>query len=238
MMRETDPKPVFSTPYSPDLRAYRDKFFSQVGQDRFVAQILKNKSQGFFVESGAYDGVTYSNSLYFESTLRWNGLLIEANPTLHTKILNSSHRTCSVINSCLSPTSHPTRLQFRLAGPIGGLVGHISSAHSNRISNEIQAGEPWMTDGGGRDTFVNCWPLHSLLRYMGVRHVDYWSLDTEGSEASILNSTNFNEIDVTVITVEVNDVEAENKVKSVMATKPYVLIHKVDFDLVYLKKHL
>lgn len=32
------------------------------------------------MEIGAYDGLTYSNTKFFEDTFKWNGILIEANP--------------------------------------------------------------------------------------------------------------------------------------------------------------
>ena len=36
--------------------------------------------RGVFVEMGALDGLTYSNSFAYESALNWTGVLIEANP--------------------------------------------------------------------------------------------------------------------------------------------------------------
>ena len=39
----------------------------------------KNKDR-FFVEAGAHDGESLSNSLFFEVKLGWNGLLVEPNP--------------------------------------------------------------------------------------------------------------------------------------------------------------
>ena len=35
---------------------------------------------GFFIEAGAYDGESYSNSLFFEMKFNWTGILVEANP--------------------------------------------------------------------------------------------------------------------------------------------------------------
>ena len=44
--------------------------------------ILSKKIQknGFFVECGALDGETRSNTLILEEELEWNGILIEADP--------------------------------------------------------------------------------------------------------------------------------------------------------------
>ena len=42
--------------------------------------IQKNQKNGFFVECGAFDGETRSNTLILEEELEWNGILIEADP--------------------------------------------------------------------------------------------------------------------------------------------------------------
>jgi hypothetical protein len=61
-------------------------------------------------------------------------------------------------------------------------------------------------------------------------------LDTEGSEADILRSTDFSKAHVRIITVEVNDAAAEAAVVEAMADKPYDLLMKLDFDLVFVRR--
>ena len=39
-----------------------------------------NYNDGFYVELGANDGVSQSNSLYFETKRNWSGILIEPSP--------------------------------------------------------------------------------------------------------------------------------------------------------------
>lgn len=130
-------------------------------------------------------------------------------------------------------------MPFRLAGPLGGIVPSLSPEHKDRISNEISSNKPWMVgaEGSGADISVNCWPLASMLRVLGVQRVDFWSLDTEGSEAAILAATDFDSLDIRVILVEVNDSKAEADVKAVMARRPEYRLHgKVTgIDLLYVK---
>lgn len=209
----------------------------QIGQDKLVDNILNGKTNGFFVESGAYDGVAGSNSLYFELNRGWKGLLIEANPHLYRKIIDNSNRNATVIHAGVSPLKTPTMLSFRLAGPLGGFVNLMSTGHEMRIAKEIAEKQPWMLGEDGDDIQVHCWPLHSMLQVLGVDHVDYWSLDTEGSEAEILKATDFDAIDVRVLTVEVNDLNAELAVKAAMSNWPRYRLHsKIAFDLVYVKE--
>jgi hypothetical protein len=44
-------------------------YYSQVGQDKWVHSILGDKSDGFFIELGACEGIYLSNTLFFEKTL-------------------------------------------------------------------------------------------------------------------------------------------------------------------------
>ena len=58
---------------------------------------MKGKRNGFFVECGANDGHFQSNTYYFETKYNWTGLLVEANPKLARKLLNSNRtvrQTC------------------------------------------------------------------------------------------------------------------------------------------------
>src|SRR5262249_56743026 len=57
--------------------------FSQLGQDIFVYNTFfrERRTKGYFVDIGAYDGVTFSNSLFFERHLGWQGVCIEPLPS-------------------------------------------------------------------------------------------------------------------------------------------------------------
>ena len=72
-------------------------FCSQAGQDRFIAEhLFAKRSGGVFVDIGAHDGVTGSNTLYFEKYLNWAGLCIEAAPA-HFDTL-AGHRSVACVN--------------------------------------------------------------------------------------------------------------------------------------------
>jgi hypothetical protein len=64
-------------------------------------------------------------------------------------------------------------------------------------------------EGGGIIVNVPCYPLQMLLTSAGNNDliVDYFSLDTEGSEASILQSIDFNKITFGVLIIEHNNEE-------------------------------
>jgi hypothetical protein len=128
--------------------------------------------------------VDLSNTLFLESTRGWSGLLVEAHPSLFNEIVQNSNRTNSaVINACISPSAQPQQLLFKPAGPLSGLVQHMSEQHLQRIAYEGQQEQLMVagssegsgeTGGALRDIQVSCWPLHSLLEALGQKVVDYW----------------------------------------------------------------
>jgi len=50
---------------------------SQASQDRFILYILKNKTNGFFVEIGSNDPVNINNTYLLEQEFGWHGIMIE-----------------------------------------------------------------------------------------------------------------------------------------------------------------
>ncbi|KAG8248507.1 hypothetical protein J6590_038208 [Homalodisca vitripennis] len=61
---------------------------------------------GFFIECGALDGETRSNTLYMERFLNWSGLLIEADPLNFAQMLRKN-RHAWLSPTCLSKTPYP-----------------------------------------------------------------------------------------------------------------------------------
>ena len=53
-------------------------------------------------------------------------------------------------------------------------------------------------------TDVTCFPLFGVLRAMNVTKVDYFSLDVEGNEMDVLRTIPFDDLDITVKSIEGN----------------------------------
>ena len=54
---------------------------SESGQDFFVLDQLYYKQNGFFVDIGASDGITGSNTFVLEKFYKWNGICVDPNPS-------------------------------------------------------------------------------------------------------------------------------------------------------------
>ena len=163
---------------------------SQVGQSTFVDSLLSGRRDGFFIECGAADGESASNSLFFELQRNWTGLLIEANPDYYRALLDMNRRAY-VLGSCLSTERRPATVRIQPAGILSGIADKMHPAHvafiGSRKKQEVEA---------------NCFPLNAITAALGISHVDYLSLDVEGPELEILRTLDWTQLYVDVITVE------------------------------------
>jgi hypothetical protein len=83
-------------------RLLQGKYFSLNQLDRKLEKYL-DYDDGYFVELGANDGVTQSNSLYFEKYRNWRGLLVEPATRNFLKCLkNRSPRDSIYCAACVS----------------------------------------------------------------------------------------------------------------------------------------
>lgn len=169
--------------------------YSQIGQDLLLMPLFAHleRSGGFFVESGAFNGVKNSNTLLYE--LRgWRGLLIEPVPSSFESLVHKN-RKAYAFEGCLSTTGETQRVHIS-AGK-HRQRSHITSQQEN---NGISSG----------DSVVTGVPLLRLLRQLKQSTVDFWSLDVEGAEPGILNATDFNAIEIGVVMIEINHSKRNN----------------------------
>jgi len=97
------------------VRKYKGGYFSINQLDRQLEEYV-NYDDGFFVELGANDGVSQSNSLYFELKRNWRGVLIEPSP--HNFLLckeQRSSRNHIFCNACVSKDYKEKYVDIRYA---------------------------------------------------------------------------------------------------------------------------
>ena len=102
---------------------WENKFFQgQFKQARIVDLFYnESKTDGFFFEAGAYDGVSVSNTLLFETLRNWKGLLVEANPDNYDQLLTHGRKAYSFGN-CLSMKETPEVIMFDATTIFGGIL--------------------------------------------------------------------------------------------------------------------
>ena len=65
-----------------------------------------SQKKGFFIECGALDGETRSNTLYMERNLDWEGILIEGDPH-NFQMVTKKKRKAWTVPACLSKQANP-----------------------------------------------------------------------------------------------------------------------------------
>jgi len=83
--------------------ARRDWSRSQIMQDLWVCFELGERTDGFFVEFGATNGVKNSNTWLLETKLGWKGILAEPNPIWHLDL--ALNRSVYIEHRCVSSVS-------------------------------------------------------------------------------------------------------------------------------------
>jgi len=165
--------------------------YSQRGQSEFVDGLLGARQNGFFVEVGSSDGELFSNSLFFEKIRKWKGILIEPEPHFFKTSLEKP-RLASVINACVSPEKTPAMLEFKSAEFMGGLSKWMPDSHNARVSKHFPNAEI---------RNIQCFPLVSIVKALGITHIDMLSIDINGPEPNVLDVFPFDEITVEIIVV-------------------------------------
>ncbi len=170
-------------------------FFSEYGQDEFVAQLCP-KLNGTFVEFGALDGILHSNSLYLERTRGWNGLLIEANPEAFQSLIANRPKPF-LLNTAIYDKAGTVEFEKIDGSYFGwsGITEAIEPEHRNRmVAQEIRTST----------MSIPAITLDDALSYFGITHIDYLSIDTEGSELAILKVFPFSKFSIDILGVEDN----------------------------------
>mmetsp|Transcript_107388 Transcript_107388/g.346806 ORF Transcript_107388/g.346806 Transcript_107388/m.346806 type:complete len:222 (-) Transcript_107388:90-755(-) len=148
------------------------KSYSQWGEDwRLLDRYFCGLRGGTYLEIGANDGVTCSNTKFYEDNLGWSGLLIEAFPPMFAEL--SKRRPLS------------TSFNVNAAICSEGVV-QISGEGTQAVVEQLH-------DAGNHTVFsVPCQTLGSVIKQAGLNHITFFSLDVEGAELMVLQTMDWN----------------------------------------------
>ncbi|AGE55754.1 hypothetical protein ATCVMN08101_777R [Acanthocystis turfacea Chlorella virus MN0810.1] len=165
-------------------------FFSQQGEDVYILKKYINiqTDTGRFVEVGALDGISYSNTLFFEGCLGFTGMLIE--PSKSFEKLKSARKGCILVNKAIANTA-------------GTEVFWDDWALSGVYKDITDFREKINVHGNAEVYEVETTPLGPLLRENGMDYVDLLFIDVEGGELGVLESMDWS-IPVYVICIELD----------------------------------
>jgi len=207
---------------------------SQFGQDLFALEALGGKRGGFFLDSGAADGVSASNTQLLEASFGWNGICVEPNATFFAELIKNRRAFC--VNCCLYDREDEVEF-VEGANVLGGILAEYDPSLLRHAKATFRLPE----DAGGRPPTVRktARTIRSVLQEFGAPQViDYWSLDTEGSELTILKSFPFDEYAFRVLTVEHNRFPIRESIREFLEPRGYRRIRAIEIDDGYVREDL
>lgn len=138
---------------------------------------------GIFVEAGANDGQTQSNTAYFARHRGWRGLLVEPIPELAARCRiarpESVVENCALVASGADSESVPMTYCGLMSVVEGGWSDPEAEKAHVEAGRQIQSLAPYHVDVPGRS-------LSALLDQYKMERVDLLSLDVEGFERQAL----------------------------------------------------
>ena len=172
---------------------------SQDGEDMVLYHLLfhKDTEPGIFLEIGALDGVTYSNTFFYEHALGWKGILVEANPTNAARLREAdrsrSARFSVGICDIDAKLRQPGNLTFSATG------GAVATAVDYAAPGFLEA---WKDALGEDRVVVPCIPLQFIIDATGLLDIDFFSLDVEGAEKLVLETVDLGKTNIRLIMIE------------------------------------
>ena len=199
---------------------------SQLQQDLVVDYLFSQEIERkhFFVEFGATDGISLSNTYYLEKHKNWDGILAEPAKIWHSSLF--SNRKVEIDTRAVFAESN-LMLKFTQDEivELSGLSSFkdLSSARKKSLNYEV--------------TTVS---LNDLLKfYKAPSVIDYLSIDTEGSELEIIEDFDFVATRFRFISIEHNYREDRKEIREILSKHGYsnIMSEFSDFDDWYLHEN-
>jgi FkbM family methyltransferase len=188
----------------------------ELHQDVFALVMNKFKTNGFFVEFGATDGIAGSNTLLLENSFNWRGILAEPAKIWHSS-LEQNRPLASISTKCVWEASG-----------VNLIFSEVPDAPELSTASELKKVDHHSNSRKhSKNYIVESISLIDLLRDLNApAQIDFLSMDTEGSEYLILKNFDFNAYSFNVITCEHNFTENREKIRGLLERVGYKRVYE------------
>jgi FkbM family methyltransferase len=214
-------------------RRYRRKLLQSLGIELYSLPAVEDidrkleaylPEKGIFVEAGAHDGFTQSNTYYLEWKKKWTGVLVEPIPHLYQECVKERSRS-QVFNYALVPFEYQKDfVEMNYAYLMSTVDGALQSSEAQQQHLQKAKGfynvSPYKLQVPAKN-------LTAVLQQAGVSKIDFLSLDVEGYELNVLNGLDFTKHAPDYILVECLNAREREKVEQYLLFKHYKSIDKL-----------
>lgn len=161
--------------------------------EKYIEKLLNiiDLSEGFYIESGANDGISQSYTYELEKK-GWEGILIEPSLASFNECVKNRSKDNYFLNCALVNSEELTEISGDFNG---SLISSINAERYKGYNNNV--------DNRNILTKVKCFTLNSILNRLDIEKIDLLSLDVEGYELEVLQGLNLKKYKPNYIIIEV-----------------------------------
>uniref|UniRef100_A0A6C0BA37 Methyltransferase FkbM domain-containing protein n=1 Tax=viral metagenome TaxID=1070528 RepID=A0A6C0BA37_9ZZZZ len=219
---------IHNSNHDNDKQSYPITYFSQIEQDKYyIENIIKFKCNGVFLDIGAYDGITGSNTYFLEKYLNWSGVLVECNPNvINTCRMN---RTNPICNKAIFNTEGTVEFLIPKGDEmVGGKEQLCGIKTSLKKESLVYFSNAYSTS---EIINVETITLNNIFKLYNLTIVDYMSIDIEGGELNALLNFDFEKYKILFITIEHGCIkEYQQQIYNFLISKGYKLHRNNKWD--------
>ena len=171
--------------------------------------------------------------------------MVEPLPEAYEALLTKK-RKAFCIKTCLSTEKKVTEVDFDAAGLVGGIINGQFKPAEDTVQYKLEKRKfdpnfKFQFEFERRTLRLECLPLTSLILAMGNPTVDLLILDIEGAEWPVLQTIDFEKVNINVIALEMNHIGEvfdghPTEVRYFLKRHGFVLWKTVQIDEIWVKK--
>lgn len=135
----------------------------------------------------------------------WDGFAVEAAPLLYSE-LHTGARGVTSMEAALCEVFDVVEFMGE-DGCCAGIATEMSDVHKTAFHQDAKP-----------SYMVNCVPIGAVTKALGIKTIDYFSLDVEGAELVVLKGFDWENVHVRLVLVELNgqDEEKDEQVRQIL----------------------
>eukprot|EP01028_Stygiella_incarcerata_P012146 TRINITY_DN7303_c0_g2_i2.p1 TRINITY_DN7303_c0_g2~~TRINITY_DN7303_c0_g2_i2.p1 ORF type:complete len:427 (-),score=-84.01 TRINITY_DN7303_c0_g2_i2:593-1873(-) len=205
-----------------------EQWYSQNGEDFILNELLKNTTNGFFVEVGCIDGLRFSNTYKFEKK-GWKGICIEAHQD-YIPFLQKNRSNSTVLNYAVGEKDEDNITFY------ANSRGSLSTLDKSQEEHFKSHYGEWFT--GFKEQIVKKRTLTTIFEENCVKDIDILSIDIEGYEIEAIEGLNFAKYQPKIIVVESTGNEHEEVLDNILLTNNYKKAFRLSENIFYISNKL